>query len=201
MPKYNAILLAAGLSTRMGAANKLLLPWGAQTVIEAVAATYLAAIDGTLTVVTGHEAEHVQAALSGLDVQFAHNPNYAQGQPTSVATGLKAAPQSDNLLIGLGDQPLLTPTDLATLMTAHNKINSRITIPVQGEDRGNPIVVPATLRPRLTENPDRPGCMRFTREHPECVARLPMTSPGFFTDIDTPEAYAALANARKDIPA
>ncbi len=201
MPKYNAILLAAGLSTRMGAANKLLLPWGTKTVIEAVAATYLAAIDGTLTVVTGHEAEHVQAALSGLDVQFAHNPDYAQGQPTSVATGLKAAPQSDNLLISLGDQPLLTMSDLKALMLSHDKIKTRITIPVQGQDRGNPIVVPASLRPRLTENPDRPGCMRFTRDHPECVARLPMTSPGFFTDIDSPEAYAALANARKDIPA
>ena len=194
MAETAAILLAAGLSRRMGARNKLLLPVDGQPMVRRVAQAYCAVVDAPLTVVTGHEASFVRAALSDLPVTFIHNADYANGQARSVAAGLAAAPDADVLLIGLGDQPQLTATDLRALLKAHRAADpSKITIPMRDGERGNPIVVPRALRPRLTENPERPGCMRFTREHPEHVQAAPVTSPGFFADIDTPEDYAAFS--------
>ena len=199
MPRVAAILLAAGLSSRMGPRNKLLLPVAGMPLVRRVAQTYLSAIDGSLTVVTGFEADLVRRALAGLNVQIAHNDRYAEGQPRSVATGLRCAPDVDLLLIGLGDQPLLTPQDLADLTAAHLVADKgKITIPMQAERRGNPIVVPRDLRRRLTENPRRPGCMRFTRDHPEHVQAAALGARGFYADVDTPEDYATLVQTEKE---
>ena len=196
MTEAGAILLAAGLSRRMGERNKLLLPRRGQPLVRYVARSYCAALRGPVTVVLGHEAEAVAHALRDLPVTLVWNPDYTAGQMTSLAAGLAKAPAARVLLIGLADQPLLTPADLHVLLAAHHAADpDRITIPVRGEMRGNPIVVPDSLRPRLTEDPDRPGCLRFTRDHPEAVQRLPLPSDGYYTDIDTPEAYDALCKA------
>ncbi len=194
MDRIAAIILAAGLSRRMGAQNKLLMPIAGTPLIRRVVGTYLCAIDGPVTVVTGFAAEAVKAALDGLTAQFAQNDRFAEGQPSSVVAGLRHAPDADALLIGLGDQPLLTPQDLTDLIAAHAAGDSgKITIPRHSGQRGNPILIPRALRPRLTKNPDRPGCMRFTRDHPDHVQAAHLSAPGFYTDIDTPADYARLA--------
>ncbi|MEX0349185.1 MAG: NTP transferase domain-containing protein [Paracoccaceae bacterium] len=189
-----AILLAAGLSRRMGDRNKLLLPVCGEPMLRHVAKAYLAAINTPLTVVTGYDANAVRTALSGLAISFSHNPDFASGQPSSVATGLRNAPKADLLLIGLADQPLLTAQDLKDLIAVHSQSDaSKITIPVYDGLRGNPIVIPSALRTRLLDNPERPGCMRFTRDHPEHVQFANLAAPGFYTDVDTPDDYAAHA--------
>ncbi|MEM9433979.1 MAG: nucleotidyltransferase family protein [Pseudomonadota bacterium] len=192
MDDVAAILLAAGLSRRMGAQNKLLMAVSGKPMVRHVAEIYSSALTLPLTVVTGHEAEKIRTVLAGLPVAFAHNQNFAEGQPGSVATGLEAAPVSELLLIGLADQPRLTEGDLMQLVQWHRSNDpEKITVPKLGAERGNPIVVPRALRPRLTENPSRPGCMRLTRDRPDLVQFAPVTADGFYTDVDTPEDYAA----------
>ncbi|WP_299730816.1 nucleotidyltransferase family protein [uncultured Tateyamaria sp.] len=194
MPSIGALILAAGQSQRMGPPNKLLLRIGDHPMIRHVVQTYRAALDGPITVVTGHEAQQVEAALTGLDVRCVFNPDYAKGQQGSVAVGLRHAPEVDLLLIGLGDQPLLAPSDIRALVDAHTHGDpAKISIPAIGEVRGNPIAIPTTLRPRLTADPQRPGCMRFTRDNPDLVQRHSLLAPGFYADVDTPKDYAALA--------
>lgn len=192
MAEVDAIILAAGLSRRMGARNKLLIEIEGGPMVRRVVETYRAAIDGPVTVVTGHEAARIVQALDGLAVGFVHNPDFAQGQQRSVAVGLGVPSSATATLIGLADQPALTSHDLRALIAAHERGDpSRITIPHHGTQRGNPIVVPAALRARLLENPDRPGCMRFTRDHPELVQRPQLPAEGFYLDVDTPDALAA----------
>ncbi|GFE52124.1 hypothetical protein So717_38770 [Roseobacter cerasinus] len=193
MHKVSAILLAAGLSRRMGTKNKLLMPIAGRPMVRHVAETYISVLQTPLTVVTGHEADKICAALAGLPIVFANNDSFAAGQPGSVAAGLGVATDADLLLIGLADQPRLTPRDLMQLVHMHHTSDpKKITVPKLGTQRGNPIVVPRCLRPRLTENPDRPGCMRFTREHPGLVQFAPLSAEGFYADVDTPDQYAAL---------
>ncbi|WP_299146275.1 nucleotidyltransferase family protein [uncultured Tateyamaria sp.] len=193
MPDVAAIILAAGLSRRMGERNKLLLPVGGVPMIRHVVSTYLAVVDGPVLVVTGHEADLVEASLDGCDVEIVHNAAFADGQQTSVACGLRAVPQADQILIGLGDQPTLTRDDLQDLLDAHKAAEtSRISIPLLNNQRGNPILVPGMLRDRLLADPRSPGCKTFTRAHPEHVQFHALPSPGFYADVDTPDAYRAL---------
>lgn len=194
MDKVAAILLAAGLSRRMGARNKLLLPIAGTPMVRHLAETYASALASPLIVVTGHQANEVRTALAGLSVVFAHNQDFAEGQPSSVARGLEVAPDVELLLIGLADQPRLTPEDVTQLVQWHRSNDpEKITVPKLGAERGNPIVIPRALRPRLTEHPNRPGCMRLTRDAPDLVQFAPLTADGFYADVDTPDDYAALS--------
>ena len=188
-----AIILAAGLSRRMGEQNKLLLPIHGVPMIRHMVDVYSTVTQAPILVVTGHQADAVEAALEGCDVTTVHNPDFESGQQTSVVCGLKAATGAGPILIGLGDQPALTSQDLEALLSAHHAADpARISIPLYEDRRGNPIVIPAALRGRLLEDKRSPGCKTFTRAHPEHVQFHPMPSPGFYTDIDTPEAYEAL---------
>lgn len=200
MSDVTVILLAAGFSRRMGTRNKLLLPIGDVSMIRHMVNTYREITNRPVLVVTGHEAQDVQAALSGSSAEMVHNTDYAQGQSTSVVCGLLAAEPESDVLIGLGDQPLLTATDLRKLLSTHEAADtSRISIPIKEGHRGNPIVVPAALRSNLLADPKAPGCKSFTRAHPDHVQFHSLSSSGFYSDVDTPEAYEALVQSKLEL--
>lgn len=66
MHETHTILLAAGLSRRMGAQNKLLLPIQGSPMVRHMAELYLRATSGPVTVVTGHDAPAILDALGDL---------------------------------------------------------------------------------------------------------------------------------------
>lgn len=146
MSDVSAIILAAGLSRRMGEQNKLLLPVNGVPMIRHMVEIY-ASISTRIIVVTGHEAGKIETALFGTNVMFAFNPDFTDGQASSVACGLRASGSEGPVLMGLGDQPRLELDDLHTLLEAHMEADpARISIPVAHGKRGNPIVIPAHLR-------------------------------------------------------
>ena len=198
--KYGAILLAAGKSIRMGAENKLLLPYRDVPMIHHMVNTYRAATGHTVCVITGHEAEQIEVALEGTDAITIFNAGYENGQQSAVKLGLQAADDADALFIGLGDQPLITVNDLQFLMSAHHESGgTKITVPIQGETRGNPIIIPPNLREKVLKDPKEPGCKKFTRTRLEHVHHIPTTRAGFFADVDTPQAYAMLSEPQQEL--
>jgi molybdenum cofactor cytidylyltransferase len=193
LDSFGAIILAAGLSRRMKVHNKLLLSINGKPMIRHVAEIYLAAVDGQVCVVTGFEADRIEASLVGLPIKYVYNADYEAGQPFSVRAGLINAPDAQYYLIGLGDQPQLTADDLRELIEAHLAADvQKISIPERDSTRGNPIVVPNALRPKLLVDKANPGCRSFTQKNPELVQNIPMSKPCFFNDVDTPAAFEAL---------
>src|SRR5206468_1956094 len=128
-----AVLLAAGRSTRMGGPNKLLAELGGKPLVRIVTEQVLASKAQGVIVVTGHQADEVRKALHGLDVRFAHNPEFAAGLAGSVKAGIAAVgAEADGAVICLGDMPLID---------AH--LVDRL-IETFAPDRGNLIVVPVS---------------------------------------------------------
>jgi molybdenum cofactor cytidylyltransferase len=70
----SAIVLAAGLSKRMGNENKLLLPYNDKTIIETTLQHLLDAGMEEIIVITGHEAKLVSTTIQHLPVTIMHNP-------------------------------------------------------------------------------------------------------------------------------
>ncbi|AKI01817.1 putative MobA-like protein [Hoeflea sp. IMCC20628] len=182
-----AIVLAAGLSRRMGGVNKLLIEINGSPMIRATVSACVAVCDAPVAVVTGYQVSDIEQALDGLDVSFIHNPDFADGQQGSVAAGLNAAPEAKTTLVVLGDQPLLDGAALERLLEAHRASDqARITIPMNdGAVRGNPLVIPLALKQSLMADKANPGCRKFTRDHPEMVNLVPFRDPAYFTDLDT----------------
>ncbi|MEO1026115.1 MAG: nucleotidyltransferase family protein [Pseudomonadota bacterium] len=192
MNKVTAVVLAAGLSRRMGQRNKMLLPIAGEAMMLRTLRAYLGVFDDVL-IVTGFEADKIGAAVAHLNLRIVHNPDYEDGQASSVAVGLRAAPNADHVVIGLGDQPLLRRGELELLVKTHlSRGGTKITVPHNGTSRGNPIVVPGRLLPEILEDKQNPGCGMFTRTRPDLVDFVSLPNQGFFYDVDTPDEYAEL---------
>jgi molybdenum cofactor cytidylyltransferase len=111
-----ALVLAAGGSTRLGR-PKQLLPVGHGTLLDAtLSAVRRCALD-QVVVALGGAAEEVAATvdLTGCDV--VRNDAYGTGCSSSIAAALPAvAPTAEGLVLLLGDQPLVRPSTVATLV-------------------------------------------------------------------------------------
>jgi molybdenum cofactor cytidylyltransferase len=194
-PKVSAVVLAAGLSARMGGPHKLLLDSGGQPMLRRVVATVLAVQPVEVVVVTGFRAPEIMAALDGLAVRFADNPAYAEGQGGSVVAGLRALTAvCDAVMIVLGDQPLLTPAALARLIAAYGTMpeGRSILVPTSGGQRGHPVLFAARHIQAIETGAMKLGRGRLIETYPDQVALIEMADDAFTRDCDTPEDYAAL---------
>ena len=199
------ILLAAGMSQRMGGLNKLLLPINGVPMVRHMALTLVAFADVSPVVVLGHEAERVAAALDGIALTMITNAHYQSGQMSSVTAGLIAAGQAANYMICLADLPLLTAADCAALFAAHKKAGvGQITVPVQREDgifvrRGNPIIMPASARHKILKEKTNLGCRGLLNNHPDLIYPFDSCAKGFYVDIDTQDAFCETTGQQPDL--
>jgi molybdenum cofactor cytidylyltransferase len=138
-----AVVLAAGLSTRMAPKNKLLLPDATgRAMIARVVDNLLASTARPVLVVTGHAAAAVRAALAGREVVFIDAPDHALGLSASLRAGIAALPaEVAAALVCLGDMPLVGAALLDRLIAAHNPAAGRaVVVPTYRGQRGNPVL-------------------------------------------------------------
>ena len=192
--RVSVVVLAAGMSTRMGEIPKLLLDVGGMPMIRRTVANVLAFAPVETVVVTGHRAAEIEAALSGLPVTFACNDAHAQGQPTSVAAGVRAlGAYCHAVMVVLGDQPLVTGDDLRRLVAAYRQLDdASILVPHHDGKRGNPVVFTARHIPAVISGGLNVGCRHLIDTHGDDVARPEFDSDVFTIDCDTPEDYRQL---------
>ena len=187
-PNVTAIVLAAGLSTRMGT-PKPLLPWDGRTLVEYQVAQLRAAGIAEVIVVTGHEAGAVERALMSSDARLVHNPAYAAGRAGSVRTGALAAPDGLEVLLLNVDQPRPAGVTRA-LLDAHRAAPALIAVPVYQGRRGHPALFAASLLRELRRVTDeREGLRAVMRAHAAAVREVPSEDPRVLLDLNTPESY------------
>jgi molybdenum cofactor cytidylyltransferase len=193
-PSIACIVLAAGRSTRMGAANKLLADIGGQPMVRHAVEAALASRARPVVVVTGHQADEVAAALSGLDVEIVHNPQFAAGLSGSLKAGLDALPEAvDGAIVLLGDMPQIEPQHIDRLIAAFAPKEGRsIVVPVYQGRRGNPVLWGVDYFPSMRRLEGDVGAKRLIADHSDQVVEVDLHSAAVLTDIDTPEALAEL---------
>jgi molybdenum cofactor cytidylyltransferase len=192
---FSAVLLAAGSSSRMQGDLKQLLPLpspqGEEPAVRITARALLAAQPEEVVVVTGHRGREVMHALQDLPLTFAPNPRHAEGQMTSVTTGLAAlsAPCSA-VMICLADTVLVQPGDYRELAQSFARLpRDAILIPFHNNKRGNPVTFAASRVPEVLAGILNPGCRKLIEAHPADVVRREFSHERFCTDMDTPEDY------------
>ena len=106
---------------------------------------------------------------------------------TIFLAGLSTAPKAQSYLISPADMPDLTAPSLAALLTAHCASDQqKITLPMQVDRRGNPIIIPHGCVKDILADPQNLGCHGFTRKNPDRTHLFETPDPTFFRDIDTP---------------
>jgi molybdenum cofactor cytidylyltransferase len=157
----------------------------------------------SLTVVLGHMADEVKAAIISLgerarSIRFVTNPDFAEGLSTSLRTGIDAVPQdSDGALILLGDMPAVSAAQLDKLIAAFNPVEGRaICVPSFSGRRGNPVLWAKRFFPEIATVQGDVGARHLIGEHAELVCEVEMADTGVLEDLDTPEALDAFVSKR-----
>jgi len=186
------IILAAGEAKRFGQ-PKQLLDWNGKSLVQHVAETALSAGLSPVMVVTGASAEAVEASIRELPLTIIHNPDWKNGQSTSLQSGLQSLPPKTGAAIFLlADQPQITPTVLRALVERHSADLSPIVAPqVQGQ-RANPVLFDRVTFPALMSLTGDVGGRAIFSKFP--VTYLPWHDENLLADIDTPEDYKRLMN-------
>ncbi len=191
-PRIAGLVLAAGQSRRMGAANKLLAEVDGRAMVESVVRAALASNLARTRVVTGHQGETVKAQLAGLDVDFAHSHHYADGLSASLKAGLEGLDGDyDGIMVLLGDMPKITPAHIDRLIAAFNPLEGRaICVPTLNGKRGNPVLFAIDLAGEMAAVAGDVGAKSLIGRHEDVVCEVAMADDAIFLDIDTPTALA-----------
>jgi molybdenum cofactor cytidylyltransferase len=204
MSEIGAVVLAAGLSARFRAeggreVSKLVALLDGKPLVRHVAEAALGSRARPVVVVTGHAREAVKAALAGLPVVFADNPDFATGLASSLKAGVAALPSDvAGALVLLGDMPGIDAATLGSLIGAFAaRPDALAAAPVRAGRRGNPVVLSRALFPALARLDGDEGARRLLGEaDPRRIVEVAVESDGVTLDIDTPGELAAARNLR-----
>lgn len=187
--KVDVVILAAGLSQRMGSTNKLFIDIDGEPMIRRTVKLYQSAGLINVIVVVGYQQEKVRAVLEDLNVKIIKNNDYNEGQITSIRCGVNAlSEQCEFAFIALADQPLLTTSDIHFLLTSFNTNSDKtIQVPYYNNSRGNPLLLKARQLKEVDSQGVHLGCRKLIEKHPEKVQRLEVDNTHFTCDLDTPE--------------
>ncbi len=184
-----AVVLAAGLSRRMGV-QKLLLPFGGKTVIAHIVDKLLASTVDEVHVVAGHKAESIRAELSGRAVSIVNNPNYESGMLSSVRCGLQSLPEKcQAVMVVLGDQPSITTGLVDQMLQAFATTDKSILVPLYKGKRGHPILLSLLYRDEILTHYDDVGLRGLLHSHPNDIHELTVSNASVLCDMDYPEDY------------
>ena len=192
-PTTAAVILAAGRSARFGS-NKLLADFRGRPILQHVMDLAAAAGLGPVVIVAGQALVAPDAPLRWRDEVRVINSRPEAGLSRSLKLGLAAlsAKEAHRALVLLGDQPLLSESQLSILMAAPLDEARPIIVPRYLGHQGTPVMLERPAWPLAEELSGDRGMSQLFETRPELVRFADV--PGRNPDVDTPADLAALVN-------
>lgn len=184
-----AIVLAAGMSTRMGT-QKLLLPFDGKTIVEKVVENILNSGVINVLVVLGANYDEIAEVLKSWPVKTFRNENFQEGMHTSVISGVKQLPaDAKAIMIFLGDQPFIPVNVSAKVVAAWKNSGKGIVIPLFNGKRGHPPLYDLKFRQEILNLDPSVGLRSVALKFQNEILEVETFSPEIVRDIDTQEDY------------
>jgi CTP:molybdopterin cytidylyltransferase MocA len=201
-PVLTAIILSAGLSSRLGD-FKPLLPLGGKLFLERVIALYRSAGIQDIRVVTGYRAGDVMAITGRCGARSIFNPGFDQGMFSSVIAGVEDLPHvCDGFFIHPVDIPMVRRQTLIDLQNAFKPGKAGVCYPVFLETRGHPPLISGIHVKDLKTWTGQGGLREFLKEYEADAMNVPVADQFILKDIDRPEDYTCARSCMDsyDIP-
>ena len=175
----SVVILAAGSSSRMGQ-SKQLLPWKGGTLLSHAVTTAMESRAGHIYVVLGSNEDEHRKEIENFPVTIVSNPSWAKGMGSSIKAGVKAAKDSEAVLIMVCDMPYVTSEHLNNLMSTKH--------PIVASKYLDAVGVPALFRKEMFDElmaiGDSEGARNLITNHQSQIIIL---KSGI--DLDTPDDY------------
>ena len=194
MSDLTIVIPAAGSSTRMRGADKLLTAIDGVPLLRRTALVALAAHPIVLITLRVEDTARLQV-VQDLPVHIVTIPDAAMGLSASLRRA--AAQGQGRLMILPADMPDLSTQDLALMIHASNTTPDALwRATAQDGTLGHPVVFPANLRPAFANLTGDQGARALLQANAHRVQTLALPANHALTDLDTPEAWQAWTQAR-----
>ncbi|MEQ9298781.1 MAG: nucleotidyltransferase family protein [Cyclobacteriaceae bacterium] len=200
MAKITAIVLAAGLSSRMEGQQKLFLPYREKAILEQVVAELLTSQVSEVIVVSSPLTHDLIKAMptaclpADRGITIVSNPDHKHGMTTTIQCGVKlAASDSDGFMICLGDMPRITTSEYDQLInsfaSSYAEDSKAIVLPFHKGQKGNPVIFSSAYRQAILAHQDMEGCRGIVQDNLAHLSKVKMQNDHVLVDVDTPGDY------------
>ena len=189
MKKTGAILVAAGLSSRMGD-FKPMLPFGDSTIVLHIVSMLKKLGVDPIVIVTGYRAEELEEHLSHADVRFIKNERYEKTQMfDSIILGIHAiSGDCGRILIMPADIPAIMPETMRQVLMT----DAPIVRTVYHEEAGHPVILYTEVAETLCSYQGDRGMRGAIRESGIPITNVEVEDEGVCRDVDTKQEYEEL---------
>lgn len=199
--KLACLVLAAGMSRRMGSVNKLLLNFDGQSMIRAVIKQVIASGVDEVFVVIGHEHQLISHELADLRVNIIVNPSFSKGIGTSLSLGISKIESLgfQACMLCLGDLPALKKSHFDMMINAYHRNENALCFAAYylGE-QGHPVIVSFPLYDKLKQLQGDRGAKKVFAEKLTDLVRVDFDDRAGIEDIDHYQGYLDYMEHTKD---
>lgn len=197
MTEFGAVIVAAGLSSRMGD-FKPMLPLGNSTVIRHVIQTFHQAGIDRIIVVTGYRSEELEEHIKDCNVEVVRNERYAQSQMfDSVKLGFSTIHHAcRKVFFTPADTPLFNVHILKKLMDSH----SNLICPAWEGKNGHPVLIADHMLARILTYDGTGGLRGAFQNCGMKMEKIPVKDCGVIYDMDTQKDYARILELYSSFP-
>ncbi|MGL4345022.1 MAG: NTP transferase domain-containing protein [Cellulosilyticaceae bacterium] len=191
--KFGAVIVAAGLSSRMKAFKPMLELAGSTMIKTAIKTLADTGID-PIIVITGHNADQLEAHLSSTPVSVVRNSDYLTTDMFhSAKIGMHAiAPQCDAFFFLPADSPLFSSDTLRSLTAHMEQTDCDVASPSYQGKGGHPLLIKATATPNLVSYSGDTGLKGALALFDGDKRVLALQDIGTTLDADHPKDYEVL---------
>lgn len=194
--KVNGLILAAGLSSRMGE-FKPLMPVGDKTLIESSVQSMLNGGVACVTVVLGHRGAEVEKVLANAFSQNQLHTVYNSQYKTtdmlqSVKTGIQAMPVCDAFFLLPGDMPAVSSNTFFAVQAAMRKTGAKLAFPTVEGWRKHPPLISAQCAVSILQFGGQGGLREVWKQYEGEMAEVAVEDAGCLLDTDTQDDYQKL---------
>jgi molybdenum cofactor cytidylyltransferase len=189
-----AVILSAGESSRMGR-PKALLPIDGMRFIEKIVTSLQATRVGEIIAVLGHNSEEMRQKIGDLPIKIVINPDYKQGQLSSLVAAIRSIQSSknsqpiDGMLVHLVDHPYINAQLVDIMIERFYETRKLIVVPRYRGRRGHPVIFSNALFAELLAAPVDRGAKTVVHAHSDDTLEIDTEDEGVTVDIDTPDEY------------
>ena len=191
----SGLILGAGASQRFGE-PKQLLPFADTTLLGWVVrqTTRACGLDETIVVV-GRAADEIRERVDFGKARVVENPVFKEGCASSYRAGLAALnPQSDAIMIILGDQPGITPEIINQLADGWRRSEAPIALCSYEGRKGHPMIFARSLFDQLETLHGDKAAWKLVDANASSVLEVKLALP-FPQDINTREDFERMQKA------
>ena len=191
-----AIILAAGMSTRMGE-SKLSLMLDGKPIVEHVINKVEVSQVNKILVVYSEYTKPVEAIAKKHGLASVENHKTKEGLSTSLKCGLSKLLGTEAVMFLLGDQPFIETQDINKLIQHYKSNRGKIIVPVNYEGRGNPVIFPEKYYEEILTLEGDKGARLLLDKYVDDIIFVEIEDSKIQFDIDTRDDFEKAKNKYK----